>query len=249
MAEVEASHWWYRALRDVLGRCLAQPDLALPERPAVLDAGCGTGENLRFLEQRLAPGYLGGFDASTEALAFAREKVPDADLYPGDVCAPELHVDSLDLVISMDVIYIPGAARATPGLATLARALRPGGLLVLNLPAYDWLYSEHDLAIHTKERYTESRVRALLDELGLERARSSHRLCFLFPLVVLTRLPSMWRARRKSADEAQSDLHSVPGGFTNRVLGAVSTLENVLVARGTHLPFGSSVFAIGRKPR
>ena len=73
MAQVEARHWWYRGLRDVLERTLGRPHLALPEHPAVLDAGCGTGENLRLLRDLLDPSYLGGFDLSEEALAIARE--------------------------------------------------------------------------------------------------------------------------------------------------------------------------------
>ena len=76
------------------------------------------------------------------ALALAGAKVPEAELYRGDICAPEVRSAPLDLIVSLDVIYIPGAQRARDGLRTLVEALRPGGLFVVNLPAYDWLYSE-----------------------------------------------------------------------------------------------------------
>ena len=128
MSRVEERHWWYQGLRDALARTLA--DAALPERPRILDAGCGTGQNLRFLSERLDPGYLGGFDLSEEALAFTRSKVPDADLYVGDICEPQIHPDELDMVISMDVVYIPGTERALPGLRRLVARLSPGGLFV-----------------------------------------------------------------------------------------------------------------------
>lgn len=246
MARVEARHWWYRGLRDALARALRRSDLALPERPAVLDAGCGTGGNLRLLRELLAPGYLGGFDLSEEAVALAREKAPGADVYTSDIRDPALHVGELDLVVSFDVVCIPGAAQSLPGLRKLVDALNPGGLLVLNLPAYRWLYSEHDVAVHTTERFTLGGVRDLLSELSLETVLASYRLCALLPLVVATRLPGTGRAREKGAS-ARSQLHAAQAGPAGSALLAVLRAENALIARGVRLPFGSSVFAVGRK--
>ena len=245
MAELEATHWWYRGLRDVVSRSLGQPDLALPAHPAVLDAGCGTGENLRMLRDLLDPSYLGGFDLSEEALAFAREKAPDADVYASDLCKPELRVDALDLVVSLDVVCIPGTERALPGLQRLVDRLRPGGLFVLNLPAYAWLYAEHDVAVHTTERTTKGAVRELLSELCLEPVRGSYRLCALLPLVALTRLPGASRARGRG-DAARSQLRAAQGSAGAALFGMLRA-ENALIARGVSLPFGSSVFAVGRK--
>jgi SAM-dependent methyltransferase len=225
---------------------LARPDLGLPAHPRVLDAGCGTGENLRFLRELLDPAYLGGFDVSEEALALARIKAPGADLYTGDVCDPGVRTETLDLVVSCDVIYVPGAKRAMPGLRRLVAHLRPGGLLVLNLPAYRWLYSRHDVAVHSSERYTAGEVQGLLRALGLEVEILSYRLCLLFPLVLASRLPGKLRAR-PGDPTARSDLHRVPSEAVSRALLAVLRLENALIARGVRLPFGSSIFAVGRK--
>jgi SAM-dependent methyltransferase len=246
MARVEARHWWYRGLRDALFQLLERPQFRLRDAPRVLDAGCGTGQNLRCLEDRLQPSYLGGFDLSEEAVQFASEKTARADVYRSDICDPEIRERELDLVVSMDVIYIPGARRSMPGLKRIVEALRPGGLFVLNLPAYDWLYSEHDVAIHTSERYTLSRVRSILSELDLSVERISYRLCFLFPLVVGARLPSLLRPKR-DLDSARSDLHSEPRAWVNRSFVPVLRLENACIARGFRFPFGSSIFAVGRK--
>jgi SAM-dependent methyltransferase len=246
MARVESVHWWYQGLRDLLVRTLSRPGCGLPAHPRVLDAGCGTGRNLVAVRDRFEPSYLGGFDISDAALRLARQTLPDADLYPGDLCEAPVHERDLDLVMSLDVLYIPGAERSRPGLERLVAALRPGGLLVLNLPAYDWLYSQHDVAVHTSERYTAGRIRSLLRGLGLQEQLLTYRLCLLFPLLVASRLPSLFRAR-PGDEAARSDLHRAPGRVANRVLGSVVGFENALIARGARLPFGSSVYAIGRK--
>lgn len=245
MSRVERSHWWYRGLRDLLTRLLEAE--RFPSPPRLLDAGCGTGENLRLFAELLRPAYLGGFDTAEEALALAREKAPDADLYIGDICDPVLRVDAIDLLVSLDVIYIPGLERARAGLARLVERLVPGGLLLLNLPAYRWLYSEHDVAIHTRERYTAGEVRELLSGLGLRVELLTYRLFFHFPLVVLARLPRMLRARPGEAS-ARSDLQRPPGPTLDRMLFSLLCAENALIRRGLRFPWGSSVFAIARKP-
>lgn len=246
MARVEATHWWYRGLRDVLLKTIGRYGPGLPDHPRVLDAGCGTGQNLAALEGWFQPSYLAGFDLSEEAVAMARRKVPRAELYNADICHPRLHQDGFDLVVSLDVIYIPGIEESLGGLREIVAAMHPGGLLVLNLPAYDWLYSEHDVAIHTRERYTAGRIRGLLQDLGLYVDLVTYRLCALFPLTVVSRLPSLIRSRPGNS-EARSDLHRVPGENMNRMLYAAVRTENSAIARGLRFPFGSSVYAIGRK--
>lgn len=246
MARAEKRHWWYRGLRDVLSRSLTRKDLALAPQPRVLDAGCGTGANLELLGRLLGPSYLGGFDASQDAVRRARARAVEADVYKADICAPELHVETLDLVVSLDVIYIPGVERARGGLERLVGALRPGGLFVLNLPAYEWLRAEHDLAVHTAQRFTAADVRRLFDDLGLAVRRLSYRVFFAFPLVVAARLPGMLRVRRGRA-AARSDLEREPGAAVNALLFAGLRAENTWIARGGRLPWGSSVFAIGSK--
>jgi SAM-dependent methyltransferase len=246
MAHVEATHWWYRGLRDAVIRTLARR--SIPPGGKVLDAGCGTGANLAALGRALQPSYLGGFDVSPEALELAREKVPGADLYRSDICDPELHDTGFDVIVSLDVIYIPGTQKAFAGLERLVESLRPGGLLLLNLPAYDWLFSEHDVAIHTTERYTAGRVRDLLERLTLRVELLTYRLCFLFPAVVLSRLPGKLRGARAGDATARSDLHRPPGPIVNAAFDGAMRFENRLISAGVRFPWGSSVFAIGTRP-
>lgn len=245
MSQVEAGHWWYRGLRDAVRRCLNQPELHLPRQPNVLDAGCGTGEFLSFLDKALEPHYLGGFDLSPEALRHARGKV-SCDLYQSDLRDPEIRQQGLDLIISMDVICVTGLQNALPGLLRIVSHLRPGGLFILNLPAFQWLYSSHDAAVNTTERYSIADVRALLNELGLQPVRLSYRVFLLFPAIVLMRLPSILRKSAREV-EVRSDLFATTPTWLNSFFYSTLTIENRLLARGTQLPWGSSVFAVGRK--
>lgn len=243
MDRVEDQHWWYQGLRDLLMRCWQQPNFALPASPSVLDAGCGTGGNLRFFNQYLQPRYLAGFDNSPLALAAARLKCPSAEIYASDICSPELHHSQFDLVFCCDVIYVPGTESARAGLVKLVEHLKPGGQFVLHLPAYNWLKSHHDRAVHTRQRYTLSQTRRLMKELKLNDQLASYRLCPLLPLILLKRLPSLLRlyTQRESTDLA------LPPAWLNRWLLRIVQIENYWLARGRVFPWGSSIIAISMK--
>ncbi len=244
MAEVEAEHWWYRGLRDLIGRLLAAHGYTARPGLRVLDAGCGTGENLRMLDAMLRTEYLGGFDPSPLALSYAHRKAPRADIYRSDVCDPLFHAERYDLVISCDVLYITGLDAAREGMRRIVERMEPGGLLIVNLPAYQWLYSGHDVAIGTWQRFTARQVRRFLEPLGLKIDVLTYRLFALFPAVVLARLPSM--LFRRPAEESRSDL-APTGPRIGGCLARILSWENRLILRGARFPWGSSVFVAARR--
>jgi hypothetical protein len=166
-------------------------------------------------------------------------------LYRGDICNPEVHVPDLDVILSCDVIDVPGVDAALPGLARLVSALRPGGILVLNLPALPWLRSRHDAAVHSRQRFTCRQARALFEQLGLTAELVTYRVWALFPAIVLVRLPSILR-RPSNPSTARSDV-TIPRQSTNAVLSSLLFLENRVIDAGGRFPWGTSVFAIGRK--
>ncbi len=245
MAAVEADHWWYRGMRQQLGHSLERFGQQLPARPSILDAGCGTGENLRYLSSLYNAQYMGGFDASVQAVEWAKKKVATADIYLSDICAPELHADHYDIVLSCDVLYIPGLTASLSGMQAIAERMSPNGLMLINVPAYQWLRSEHDLAIGTTQRFVAYDIRQFLRELGLVPRLVTYRMCLLFPLVVASRLPSILRpGRDRSQAVSALKQHS---RWSNRLLEMTMGLENSLIGTGVGLPWGSSVFAVGQK--
>jgi SAM-dependent methyltransferase len=245
MAAVEDSHWWYSGLRDIIRRTLEMPRFALPKGARVLDAGCGTGANLLFLRRFLSPEYLGGFDLSPLSVRFCREKIPDADIYVSDLRAPEIHTDQLDLVFSCDAVSIAGIAESFEGLVGLVERVRQGGLVIFNMPAFRWLFSKHDVAIETRDRTTVREMRELFAKLGLSVELITYRVFCLFPAILLARLPSMLR-RGSLPREARSDV-SLPPSLINATLHKLLCAENKVICSGVKLPWGSSVYVVGRK--
>jgi SAM-dependent methyltransferase len=246
MARLEGAHWWYRGFRGLIRRVLQQLRPTLPARCCVLDAGCGTGENLRLLRDELQPGYLGGFDCSELAVAHALRKEPMAEVYVSDLRQPEIRVPRLDLILCADVLYMTGVEPALAGLETLLARLGSGGVFLLHLPAYNWLYSRHDVAVGTRQRFTRGAVAALLERLGLTRELLTYRMALLFPAVVAARLPSLLGGMRDTA-QAESDIR-LPPRWLNEWLSGVVGLENALIGWGLRFPWGSSLLAVGRKP-
>ncbi|SVB98456.1 uncharacterized protein METZ01_LOCUS251310, partial [marine metagenome] len=109
-----------------------------------------------------------------------------------------------------------------------------------------WLYSQHDIAVHTTERYSIQEIRRMMGELGLEITVLTYRLCTLFVPLALLRLRSIIQPSSVKG-AVQSDLHRTAGRGLNRLLFTILRTENWLISRGKKLPFGSSVFAVGRK--
>ena len=160
LAQVEDRMWYFRGLHGLAERALGG---ALGAAAQILDAGCGTGGLIR----RLGPAHPGwawtGIDLSPVACALARERTT-ADIRLGSVTELPFGERSFDAVVSCDVLYHvedDGAA-----LREAARVLRPGGLIVVNVPAYRWLWSYHDVATHAKRRYVRGEIRAKMAAAG-----------------------------------------------------------------------------------
>ena len=141
----------------------------------------------------------------------------------------------------MDLLYHRDVSDTALALAEAARVLRPDGLLLVNVPAYQWLYSSHDRAIHTGRRFTRPELVALIESAGLEPLRVTYWNAILFPAIALLRL-----LRRNSSRQA-SDLEGYGGNAIARILGGILALERTAMRLG-NLPFGLSIFAVARRP-
>jgi SAM-dependent methyltransferase len=231
-ADAEGRHFWFRELRWIWRGLLGTPTPGEVWR--VLDAGCGTGANLAVL--RDAHEAI-GIDRSMLALDLARSKSA-APIACASIMELPLRSESFDAVISTDVIYHRAVPDDVAALREMRRVLRPGGRLVLNVPAFDSLRSAHDRAVHTARRYDRSMLKERLVAAGLEPVRVVYWNSLLLLPAVLTRL-----ARRGGEG---SDITTPPEPI-NAVLTALGRVDAEIALTGL-FPAGLSVAALARRP-
>jgi SAM-dependent methyltransferase len=226
--------WWFRATHANL---VAAFESAGAPAGAVLDAGCGTGGLLRRLAAALPGRSVLGLDADSGASLAARRK-SGRPVCVGSVDALPFADESLAGIFSADVLCHRNVDERA-ALASFHRCLARGGVLVLNLPAYGWLLSGHDEAVHNVRRYTARGAVALLRDAGFASVRATYWNTFLFPLMVL---------RRKVLDRfrAGSDVAEFPGPV-DRLFRGVTAVETALLRAGLTLPFGGSILAVAVK--
>jgi SAM-dependent methyltransferase len=234
MAACEDRHWWYRSLHaltlDRLRARLSSPDAL------IVDAGCGTGGLLRRLR---SCGYsnLLGFDLSEDALHLCRERGIDAlhgNILDVDrICGP----GSAAAIVSHDTLCYLDVEQRMEATAALGRALKPGGVLLCNLPALSAFRGAHDVSVGLLCRFSRSDLPRLFKP-PLHVVRTVCWPFLLAPIVLTVRTIQRLRLQRSSAAAVRSDL-DLPPALLNEYLAAVSLLDNRLLPCK---PFGSSLF-------
>jgi SAM-dependent methyltransferase len=235
--QVEERMWWFAAAHANL-LTLYRRTTPNQEGGAILDAGCGTGGFLA----RLASLYPGrdivGLDADEEACRRATAK-SGRPVCVGTVNALPFADRTFATIFSLDVLCHRGVEERRT-LAQFRRCLADDGRLVLNLPAYRWMLSPHDRAVHNIRRYTRSGIAAQLHEAGFRTLRSTYWNTMLFPLMA---------ARRKllpAHDGASSDVQLYPAPI-DAACRAATRLEHVVLSAGLSFPFGGSVITIAAR--
>ena len=233
MYAAEGSHWWYRALhahvRDACARYA-------PGARRVADVGCGTGA---MAAQLATVADVVGLDFSREGLAYCRRRGLTR-LARGDAGHLPLAPGAFDVVLLLDVLYHRNVGDPQAVLGEVHRVLAPGGVVVINVPAYAWLHSSHDIAVHTGRRFTRGEVCGLLRAAGFAVCFASYWNTLFFPAIVLLRVYRRW------VPPQGSDVSETTSPAVNRVLGGAMACERALM-RVVPLPFGVSVFVVARK--
>lgn len=237
MYEVEQSHWWYVGRRRIIKSFVEEAivGLALPERSArILDVGCGTGGNLELLSRF---GDVEGVDISEEALAFCRTRGL-AKVRRGAAERLPYEDRSFDLVTALDVVEHLDDDLA--GLREMRRVLRPGGRVLLFVPAFMFLWGVQDDVSHHRRRYRLPQLRSVVEAAGFEVERMSYaNITFFAPILLGRQL--MRAAGLRPASENNVNISAL-----NKILGRVLGAESFWLRRA-NLPLGVSALCLARK--
>jgi ubiquinone/menaquinone biosynthesis C-methylase UbiE len=234
--QAEQKHFWYQALHQNIINTLNEL-LRKQSGIKILDAGCGTGLLLQKLQQI---GSAFGFDISVHALEFCSQRRLE-NISRATVQHLPFETEIFDAVISADVLYHRNVPEDRKALLQFYRVLKPGGLLILNLPAFEFLRSRHDIAIHTERRYKKKQLEILLRSCGFKMNRCYYRNCLLFPFIALSRL-----LRRGSAETNPESDVILPPAFINDSLTKIMFADDWL-AKKIQFPAGVSIFCVATK--
>jgi len=237
MAEVEDAHWWFASRRAIVDRIIDR--LGLPANATILEPGCGTGGNFPMLARR---GQLFAVDADESALGFAQSRglaqvargfLPEAIPF-GD--------QRFDLIVMTDVLEHLDDQAGT--LRALHARLRPGGWLLMTVPAMAWLWSDHDVAHHHRRRYRARQLRALVSDSGFDVTYLSYYNFLLLPLIAGARMWQRLSAHDHLGVHPRHDL-AMPPAALNSALQRIFSSERYLVGTA-RIPFGVSLIVLAR---
>ena len=244
---LEEDFWWFEGMREITSALL--DPLCLPAgKIDILDAGCGTGGMLTWLERYSDGGRLAGIDLSPTALDFCRDR---RHKYLAQASVTDLpFADStFDLVTSFDVlVQVPGEGEDERALREMYRVLRPGGVAFVRAAAYEWMRSGHDEALGTQRRYTLGLLAGRMERAGFRVTRATYANSLLLPAAMFRRLV----LKRLGLADSGSDVKALPPGLSwlNHTLTGALKLEALFLKHTKlNLPAGLSTICVAEKPR
>ena len=218
MAAHDSTHWWYRARRDILADFLTREG-HLPKDARILEIGCGTGHNLPMLAQF---GTVEAIEIDPAAREIASQRLGQP---VGSAPLPALtgvERGAYDLVAVLDVVeHIEDDVAA---LKAMAECLKPGGKILITVPAHQWLWSAHDTVNHHHRRYSKASLAKAIGAAGLRPRKLGYFNSLLFPLAAASRIAGRLTGKDDSDD-------SPPPKLVNSVFETVFRFERHLVGR------------------
>lgn len=242
-AEVEGRSFWCRSRNRLLLSLLRR--FAPRDRPVkLLEIGCGTGNVLSALRQ--LPNFeLTGSEIYLNGLKHAQRRLPDVRFIQLDATDMPFR-DEFDVVGAFDVLeHIPDDARVAQQSFA---ALRPGGLFVVTVPQYQWMWSDLDEIVKHQRRYSRRQLLDLLTGAGFEIQLCTSFVSTLFPAMAAVRILSRRQPAGQRDTREAFDNQVRLSGPANTFCDAAMHVDEALIRLGAALPFGGSLAVVARRP-
>ena len=236
MYRAENSLWWYKGLRDVLDYYLSKKGQKLK----ILDAGCGSGMNIKFLLSKAHLVY--GIDLSNDAI-FLCKKRQLKNVKKGSILNLPFQNNFFDALICIDVLGSMSSNRnIEKAIEEFYRVLKPNGLLLIHAAALPWLRSPHDVVTNFRVRFLKRKLLSYIYSPKWHILKCSYRVFFLFPVVAFIKIIKkiLWKVIGDKTDQ------NITPQILNQVLFYIQYLENK-VLRFIDFPVGASLILLAEK--
>ena len=229
--QIEDRHWWFQARKEIVLYTIER-FFKKENKVDILDIGCGTGMMLQALG---AYGNVWGLDKSAKAIAYAKNKAPNARLVVGSF-PDHLPKKRFDIVTALDILeHIEDDTHA---LEKLGDVMKPGGITIITVPAYQFLWTAHDTVNEHKRRYTKSELQKKIQHAGLRIKKISYYNTFLFVPIATAKL-----IKRLSHKQQSHFASTPPSALVNMPLRSIFSSEKYVLPY-IDFPFGISIIAI-----
>jgi ubiquinone/menaquinone biosynthesis C-methylase UbiE len=238
LSEVEARHWFYSGKRDIVRFWLHRAGPLKPD-DLLVDCGAGTG---RFVEEMIPVCRALALDDHAESLVIARSKLGPERVVEGRCTALPFADNSVDAITALDVLE--HVEHDDMAVREIARVLKPGGVLVVTVPALPSLWSDWDVVLHHHRRYTRRTLHALLNHPPLEMLHWNYVNVAVLPIVWAVRMLRKFRRGTNSTDGPRAE-DSIPPAPLNSMLRWL--FVTLACQRLIHFPLGVGLLGVWRK--
>lgn len=235
MAEREQNYWWHVGRFKIIEAYLGLATKKQKKKSTILNIGCGTGGTIASLEKF---GKVTNVDVSDDAIAFMKKQGHVVNKVKG-IKLPD-KADTYDVVGAFDVLE--HIDKDVSALKEWKRVLKPGGKVVLTVPAYQWLWSAHDTSLHHFRRHTRPGIIERAEQAGLKPIKVSYAIVFSLPLVVGFRWVNKLLGRSMDSETSYVDVPNWVNSLFTKLLFIEAGLHKYI-----RFPFGTSVVAILEK--